>query len=167
MRENEEEDRRCLAEVEELFDRYNKRGKTVAGVVIEPIQSEGGDHHASPAFFQELQRIAKKVYYHCLELRVTLAPWKIIVYLVLPPQNGAALLIDEVQTGGGTTGEFWCHDHFKLDHPVDIVTYSKKMLIGGYFSLPEFRLVFPPIILNFDFPRKQIVGYSLSVLRLL
>lgn len=113
VRENEEEDRRCLAEVEELFDRYNKRGKTVAGVVIEPIQSEGGDHHASPAFFQELQRIAKK--------------------------NGAALLIDEVQTGGGTTGEFWCHDHFKLDHPVDIVTYSKKMLVGGYFSLPEFR----------------------------
>lgn len=38
-------------------------GKTVAGVVIEPIQSEGGDHHASPAFFQQLQRIAKKVVY--------------------------------------------------------------------------------------------------------
>jgi 4-aminobutyrate aminotransferase/(S)-3-amino-2-methylpropionate transaminase len=47
--------------VEELFERYNKRGKNVAGVVIEPIQSEGGDHHASPAFFQQLQRIAKKV----------------------------------------------------------------------------------------------------------
>ena len=57
-------------------------------------------------------------------------------------QNGAALLIDEVQTGGGTTGEFWCHDHFNLDQPVDIVTYSKKMLIGGYFSLPEFRLAY-------------------------
>jgi hypothetical protein len=26
-----------------------------------------------------------------------------------------------------------------LEHPVDIVTYSKKMLVGGYFSLPEFR----------------------------
>ncbi len=56
-------------------------------------------------------------------------------------QNGAAFLIDEVQTGGGTTGEFWCHDHFNLEHPVDIVTYSKKMLVGGYFSLPEFRWV--------------------------
>lgn len=52
---------------------------------------------------------------------------------------GAALLLDEVQTGGGTTGKFWCHEHFNLDHPVDIVTYSKKMLVGGYFSLPEFR----------------------------
>ena len=38
--------------------------KTVAGVVIEPIQSEGGDHHASPEFFQALQRIAKKVLKH-------------------------------------------------------------------------------------------------------
>jgi hypothetical protein len=28
-----------------------------------------------------------------------------------------------------------------LEHPVDIVTYSKKMLVGGYFSLPEFRCV--------------------------
>lgn len=55
-------------------------------------------------------------------------------------KNGAAFLIDEVQTGGGTTGEFWCHEHFKLEHPVDIVTYSKKMLVGGYYSLPEFRL---------------------------
>lgn len=47
--------------------------------------------------------------------------------------------MDEVQTGGGTTGKFWCHEHFDLDEPVDIVTYSKKMLIGGYFSLPDFR----------------------------
>lgn len=61
VRENEEEDRKCLAEVEELFHRYNKIGKTVAGVVIEPIQSEGGDHHASPSFFRGLQKITKKV----------------------------------------------------------------------------------------------------------
>jgi len=113
IRENEEEDRRCLEEVEDLFFRYNAKGKTVAGVVIEPIQSEGGDHHGSPVFFRELQKIVKK--------------------------NEAALLIDEVQTGGGTTGKFWCHDHFGLTMPVDIVTYSKKMLIGGYYSLPEFR----------------------------
>lgn len=113
VRENEEEDRRCLAEVEELFETFNKKGRHVAGVVIEPIQSEGGDHHASPAFFRELQRITKKY--------------------------ESALLLDEVQTGGGTTGKIWCHEHFDLEHPVDIVTYSKKMLIGGYFSLPEFR----------------------------
>jgi hypothetical protein len=33
----------------------------VAGIVVEPIQSEGGDNFASPYFFQNLQKIAKKV----------------------------------------------------------------------------------------------------------
>ena len=59
--ENKAEDRKCLAEVEEEFERFNKAGKFVAGVVIEPVQAEGGDNHASPEFFQELQRITKKV----------------------------------------------------------------------------------------------------------
>nr|CAH0101920.1 unnamed protein product [Daphnia galeata] len=114
--ENKAEDRKCLAEVEEEFERFNKAGKFVAGVVIEPVQAEGGDNHASPEFFQELQRITKK--------------------------NGAALIIDEVQTGGGATGKYWCHEHFHLPEPADFVTFSKKMLTGGYYSLPEFsRLI--------------------------
>lgn len=54
-------------------------------------------------------------------------------------QNGAALIIDEVQTGGGATGRYWCHEHFHLPEPADFVTFSKKMLTGGYYSLPEFR----------------------------
>lgn len=33
----------------------------VAGIIVEPIQAEGGDNHASPEFFQGLQKIAKKV----------------------------------------------------------------------------------------------------------
>lgn len=61
VEENKAEDRKCLAEVEEQFDRFNKAGRFVAGVVIEPVQAEGGDNHASPEFFQELQRITKKV----------------------------------------------------------------------------------------------------------
>ena len=61
VRENEEEDRRCLANVEEQIEKYNTRGKFVAGIVVEPIQSEGGDHHGSPFFFQQLQKISKKV----------------------------------------------------------------------------------------------------------
>jgi hypothetical protein len=59
--ENKAEDRKCLAEVEEEFERFNKSGRFVAGVIIEPVQAEGGDVHASPEFFQELQRITKKV----------------------------------------------------------------------------------------------------------
>jgi 4-aminobutyrate aminotransferase/(S)-3-amino-2-methylpropionate transaminase len=47
--------------VEDLFSQYSKRGKPVAGIIVEPIQAEGGDNEASPQFFQELQRVAKKV----------------------------------------------------------------------------------------------------------
>lgn len=60
-RENAEEDRRCLASVEECFHQYNKAGKFVAAVIVEPIQAEGGDNHASPEFFRALQRITKEV----------------------------------------------------------------------------------------------------------
>lgn len=115
QRENSEEDKKCLAEVEELIVKYNKKGIPVAGIVIEPIQAEGGDNEASPYFFQELQRIGKR--------------------------HGAALLIDEVQTGGGPTGKMWCHEHFDLDSPPDMVTFSKKMILGGFFHNKEFRYV--------------------------
>jgi 4-aminobutyrate aminotransferase / (S)-3-amino-2-methylpropionate transaminase len=47
--------------VEELIEKWDKKGNPVAGIVVEPIQSEGGDNHASPYFFQKLQKIAKKV----------------------------------------------------------------------------------------------------------
>lgn len=106
-RDNDNEDKKCLAEVEDLMVTYKKKGIPVAGIVVEPIQSEGGDNEASPEFFQELQRIAKR--------------------------HGAGLLIDEVQTGGGPTGKMWCHEHFNLETPPDIVTFSKKMQLGGYY----------------------------------
>ncbi|CAG2067854.1 unnamed protein product, partial [Timema podura] len=59
-RENEAEDKKCLAEVEDLIVQYKKKGIPVAGIVVEPIQSEGGDNEASPQFFQQLQRIGVK-----------------------------------------------------------------------------------------------------------
>ncbi|CAG0923507.1 unnamed protein product, partial [Notodromas monacha] len=82
-------------------------GKDVAGVVIEPIQCEGGDHHPSTNFMQKLQAITKKA--------------------------DVGLLVDEVQTGCGSTGKMWCHEHYQLDGPPDIVTFSKKMLTGGFY----------------------------------
>ena len=33
----------------------------MVGIICEPVQAEGGDNHASPAFFQGLQDIATKV----------------------------------------------------------------------------------------------------------
>ena len=49
VQENAAEEKRCLAEVERLIKEFHN---PVAAVMVEPIQSEGGDNHASPAFFQ-------------------------------------------------------------------------------------------------------------------
>lgn len=115
IRENQEEDMKCLADVEEKIEQWAKKGNPVAGIIVEPIQAEGGDHHGSPEFFQSLQKLAKS--------------------------KGAALLIDEVQTGGGPTGTLWCHEQFNLPEPPDVVTFSKKMQSGGFYHTPEFKWV--------------------------
>ena len=105
---NAEQDRVCLQEVEQLIDVYAaEKKRPVVGIVVEPIQSEGGDNHASPHFFQSLQAIAGRK--NCL------------------------FLVDEVQTGLGATGKLWAHEHFNLPHSPDIMTFAKKMQIGGYF----------------------------------
>lgn len=46
-------------------------------------------------------------------------------------------MVDEVHTGGGSTGTMWTHEQFSLDSPPDIVSFSKKMFTGGYFYSDE------------------------------
>lgn len=109
--ENAAEEKRCLEEAERIIQTYHN---PVAAVVIEPVQSEGGDNHASPAYFQGLREITKR--------------------------NNVLLIVDEVQTGVGATGKFWAHDHWNLTTPPDIVTFSKKAQAAGYyFGNPELR----------------------------
>ncbi|EER27242.1 4-aminobutyrate aminotransferase, putative [Coccidioides posadasii C735 delta SOWgp] len=102
--ENAQEEQRCLQEAERIIKEFHN---PVAAVVVEPVQSEGGDNHASPAFFQGLREITKR--------------------------NNVLLIVDEVQTGLGATGKFWAHDHWNLQTPPDIVTFSKKAQAAGYF----------------------------------
>lgn len=52
---------RCLEQLQSKIQQYKKKNNPVAGVIVEPIQSEGGDFEASPEFFQNLQRICKEV----------------------------------------------------------------------------------------------------------
>ncbi|XP_040829886.1 4-aminobutyrate aminotransferase, mitochondrial isoform X5 [Ochotona curzoniae] len=122
VKENQQEEARCLEEVEDLIVKYRKKKKTVAGIIVEPIQSEGGDNHASDDFFRKLRDIARK--------------------------HGCAFLVDEVQTGGGCTGKFWAHEHWGLDDPADVMTFSKKMMTGGFFHKEEFRPNAPYRIFN-------------------
>merc|ERR1712223_1350681 len=44
-RENEAEDKRCLAMAEETIVNSHKSECPITGVIVEPIQAEGGDHH--------------------------------------------------------------------------------------------------------------------------
>ncbi|XP_065268022.1 4-aminobutyrate aminotransferase, mitochondrial isoform X5 [Emys orbicularis] len=122
VKENQQEEARCLEEVEDLIVKYRKKKRIVTGIIIEPIQSEGGDNHASDDFFRKLRDITRK--------------------------HGCAFLVDEVQTGGGCTGKFWAHEHWGLDDPADVVTFSKKMLTGGFFHKEEFRPNGPYRIFN-------------------
>lgn len=85
----------------------------MAAVIVEPVQAEGGDRHASPAFFRGLQSI-------CAE-------------------EGATFIVDEVQTGGGATGRLWAHEAWDLDAPPDIVTFSKKFQAAGIFTTDKYR----------------------------
>ena len=41
--------------------------------------------------------------------------------------------MDEVQTGLGATGKFWAYEHFNLPTPPDILSFAKKMQVGGYY----------------------------------
>ncbi len=94
----------------------------VAAVIVEPIQGEGGDRHASAAFFRALRGLCSRY--------------------------GAAFVVDEVQTGGGATGAWWAHTAWGLDEPPDLVTFSKKLQVGGYFGRPAFFPAQPYRIFN-------------------
>lgn len=124
-RENAAEDERCLAMAEQII--ADSRSRTtqqpiITGLIVEPIQAEGGDHHGSNRWFQGLQNICAR---------------QDIVYL-----------IDEVQTGGGPTGKMWCHEWFELNEAPDIVTFSKKMLTGGIYHKESLRPKQPYRIFN-------------------
>jgi len=111
-KENAEEEQRCIDEMRRLMIEAKENGRPVAAVIIEPIQAEGGDNHASPHFFREVRKITKEF--------------------------EAAFIVDEVQTGVAVTGDFWAHEAWGLDDPPDMVTFAKKMCTGGFYFKPEF-----------------------------
>lgn len=43
------------------LEKSKEDGIPVAGVIVEPIQAEGGDNHASPHFFRAVQQTCLKV----------------------------------------------------------------------------------------------------------
>lgn len=78
-------------------------GPETAGLMIEPIQGEGGINPAEPAFLRVLRELAD--------------------------EHDLALIFDEVQTGVGRTGHFYAYQGFGVEP--DILT-SAKGLGGGF-----------------------------------
>ncbi len=74
----------------------------VAGIIIEPIQGEGGYVPAPKFFLQELQRLCR--------------------------QHGIMLICDEVQSGMGRTGKMWAYEHAGIEP--DIVCSAKGIASG-------------------------------------
>ncbi len=81
-------------------------GDDIAGLIIEPIQGEGGDNHFRKEFFQALRRICDS--------------------------NSILFIMDEVQTGVGLTGTFWAHEQYGVQP--DIISFGKKMQVCGILS---------------------------------
>ncbi|CAG9938762.1 unnamed protein product [Clonostachys rosea f. rosea IK726] len=75
------------------------------GVIVEPIQGEGGVRAASEEFLIALAK-------HCREV-------------------GAVLIYDEIQCGMGRTGTFWAHGVLPKEAHPDIIT-SAKALGNGF-----------------------------------
>lgn len=97
---------------EEIFVPYDNADamaeaitEKTAAIIIEPIQGEGGIHVPSDGYLQEVRRICD--------------------------EHGILLIFDEVQTGFGRTGKWFCKDHFGIQP--DIMCMAKAM--GGGFPM--------------------------------
>jgi L-lysine 6-transaminase len=75
----------------------------IAGLILEPIQGEGGDNHFRPEYLQALRDLAD--------------------------EEEFLLIFDEVQTGFGSTGTWWCFE--QLGVTPDIFCFGKKTQVCG------------------------------------
>ena len=76
--------------------------ETVAAIVIEPVQGEGGFLAAPPDFMRGIRRICD--------------------------EHGIVLVVDEVQTGFARTGKFFAIEHYDVE--ADLITVAKS-IAGG------------------------------------
>ena len=73
-----------------------------AGVIVEPVQGEGGLRPADPEFFKAVRALCD--------------------------QHGAKMIADEVQTGFGRTGKMFACEHF--DVQPDLISMGKAIAAG-------------------------------------
>ncbi len=94
---------KSLAEATRAFEVH---GADIAAFIVEPIQSEGGDHHFRPEFLQAMQELVHS--------------------------NDALFIVDEVQTGVGMSGTAWAYQQLGLEP--DLVAFGKKTQVCGVMA---------------------------------
>jgi len=94
--------------------------ENVCGIVLEPIQGEGGIYETTPDFLQACRRFAD--------------------------QRQAALVFDEIQCGMGRTGKLFAFEHFGV--APDVVCIAKPMAagfpMGAFLSKESFAQFITP-----------------------
>ncbi|TKX24068.1 acetylornithine aminotransferase [Elsinoe australis] len=75
--------------------------ENTCGVIVEPIQGEGGVNVATPEFLLALRKRCNEV--------------------------GAVLIYDEIQCGLSRTGKFWAHSHAPAEAHPDVLTTAKAL----------------------------------------
>lgn len=111
---NNEEENRCLLEVDRIIHSRGTWGQ-VGAIIVEPT-STFGNQFATPRFFKGLRKLAS--------------------------QHGIPLIVDETKTGIGASGKNWAHEYWYLheDQAPDFVTFGGKSGLGGFYSTIEHRL---------------------------
>ncbi|RYY37773.1 MAG: L-lysine 6-transaminase, partial [Sphingobacteriaceae bacterium] len=94
-----------VAQIRKAFE-TNK--DDICAIIVEPVQAEGGDNHMRKEFAEQLRQLAD--------------------------EYEALLIYDEVQTGVGLSGKFWCHEHFGENARPDIIAFGKKMQVCGILA---------------------------------
>ncbi|MGC8780792.1 MAG: L-lysine 6-transaminase [Anaerolineae bacterium] len=92
--------------IDQIKEALHANPHDIAALIIEPIQGEGGDNHFRPEFFRELRRLAD--------------------------ENDFLFIVDEVQTGLGTTGKMWAIEHMGVQP--DIIAFGKKAQVCGIIA---------------------------------
>lgn len=92
--------------ISEINTAVSNLSDRIACLIIEPIQSEGGDNHFRKEFLQQLRQICDA--------------------------NDIILIFDEVQTGFGMSGKMWAYEHY--DVVPDVVSFGKKSQVCGIMA---------------------------------
>ena len=104
--------RGVMTQIEELLDKKIGiiKPEEVAYIIMEPVQGEGGYNIANKDFIKNVYEVAH--------------------------ENNIPVISDEVQSGMGRTGKWWCVDHFKCKP--DIIASAKAIRIGATIGKKKF-----------------------------